>query len=66
MNKKILFLYVNDSKINKHGIMHKVAENLKKRGVEVREIKKNSDVNMILDEILWSDVPIVVKDLEDA
>jgi len=46
--------------------MHKVAENLKKRGVEVREIKKNSDVNMILDEILWSDVPIVVKDLEDA
>lgn len=65
MNKKFIFLYVNSSRINKNGIMHKVAENLKKRGMEVKEIKKNDNENIILDEILWSDVSIVVKDLED-
>ncbi len=63
MNKKFLFLYVNSSELEKDNVMHKVAENLKKRGLEVKEIIKNNDESMILDEILWSDVPIVVKGL---
>ncbi len=63
MNKKFLFLYVDSSEIERDNIMHKVAENLKKRGLKVKEIMKNNDESMILDEILWSDVPIVVKGL---
>lgn len=65
MNKKILFLYVDSSEIGKDRIMHKVAENLKRRGLEVKEVIKNNNENMILDEILWSDVPIVVKGSKD-
>ncbi len=65
MNKKFLFLYVDSSEIEKDRVMHKVAENLKKRGLEVKEITKNDNEDAILDEILWSDVPVVVKGAED-
>ncbi len=63
MSKKFLFLYVDSPEIERDNVMHKVAENLRKRGLEVKEIIKNNDESMILDEILWSDVPIVVKGL---
>ncbi|MCL4542461.1 MAG: hypothetical protein M1458_01780 [Deltaproteobacteria bacterium] len=61
MSKKFLFLYVDTPEIGKDRIMHKVAENLKRRGLEVKEIIKSGNESIIFNEILWSDVPIVVK-----